>query len=166
MYKADIVIAKLNQAFSPIGWDFDVIEQGILDKEVWVKGRLIIKDLKSGYTFSKTQYGQHMRTDSVPLGDTLKAAATDALKKCASMIGIALDVYWQQLDIPETTEPPKMSSDELFERAKQMILGTSDALGLIDYSKNLEKSKIFSEEQKKNLRAIISKRVEEIDNPS
>lgn len=160
------VIAKLNQAFSPIGWDFDVVEQGILDKEVWVKGRLVIKDMKSGYTFSKTQYGQHLRDDKVPLGDTLKAAATDALKKCASMIGIALDVYWQHLDVPETSVPPKMSSDELLQRAKGMILATRDTLGLIEYSKKLGNSLIYNEEQKKELRAIINKRVEELDNQS
>lgn len=93
------VIARLNEAFSPIGWDFSIIKEIIEPKEVVVKGKLIIKDYKSGYEVSKTQYGTKERhAGGVPLGDTLKAAASDCLKKCASMFGIALDVYWPELD--------------------------------------------------------------------
>ena len=47
------------------------------------------------------QYGNKDRYEAVPIGDTLKAAASDALKKCASLLGIALDVYWPELDRAE-----------------------------------------------------------------
>ena len=95
--KIGYVIKKLNEIFSPIGWDFEIIEQGTVPKSVWVKGRLTIKDHK-GHTVTKTQYGQHKDYPEVPIGDAYKAASSDCLKKCASMLGIALDVYSRNLD--------------------------------------------------------------------
>lgn len=92
------VIARLNEIFSPVGWDFAVVDERVETKEVVVRGKLTIKDYKTGYSVSKTQYGTKERYIEVPLGDTLKAASTDCLKKCASMFGVALDVYWQDLD--------------------------------------------------------------------
>ncbi|HDZ18833.1 hypothetical protein LCGC14_0641540 [marine sediment metagenome] len=92
------VVARLNEIFSPIGWDFSIIDERVEKNEVVVRGKLMIKDYKHGYSVSKTQYGTKIRNTGVPLGDTLKAAATDCLKKCASLFGIALDVYWPDLD--------------------------------------------------------------------
>ena len=160
------VISQLNNAFSPIGWDFEVIEQGILDKEVWVKGRLTLKDPKSGYTFSKTQYGQHIREENkVPLGDTLKAAATDAMKKCASMLGIALDVYWGVLDTEEAVKPVKAvapSGAEMCQRAKVMVNGIRDGAALLAYREKVETSKVFNAAQKKELIDAIDNRLQDL----
>ena len=92
------VVARLNEIFSPIGWDFSIIDERVEKNEVVVRGKITVKDYKRGYSVSKTQYGTKERNAGVPLGDTLKAAATDCLKKCASLFGIALDVYWPDLD--------------------------------------------------------------------
>src|SRR5574341_1870515 len=97
------VVAKLNEAFSPVGWEFEVLEEKVVENsgkvsEVWVRGRLTVVDHKNGYRVSKTQYGTHQHHDGNFIGDTLKSASTDCLKKCASYFGIALDVYWTQLD--------------------------------------------------------------------
>lgn len=92
------VVARLNEIFSPIGWDFTIVDERIEPKEVIVRGKLTIKDYKHSYSVSKMQYGTKERYAGVPLGDTLKAATTDCLKKCASLFGIALDVYWPELD--------------------------------------------------------------------
>lgn len=46
--------------------------------------------------------------DTISVADDLKAAASDCLKKCASMLGVAGDVYWRDLDnwnSEETAEP-------------------------------------------------------------
>jgi len=96
------VIARLNQMFKN-SWDFVVLKEMIEPNEVVVRGVLQIKDFKTGYKITKTQYGTKERNAGVPLGDTLKAAATDCLKKCASLLGVALDVYWQQLDEDKLT---------------------------------------------------------------
>lgn len=113
---------KLNYLFGFM-WDFDVIEQGVVGDFIWVKGKLVGK-LPNGATISKTQFGRseikygkdkaHKPENMVDYGNDLKAAATDALKKCASLLGIAADVYgkadYQQetgiviRDIPEVSK--------------------------------------------------------------
>lgn len=100
------VTAKLNAVFGPLNWEFKVTERGQTERkneknaegEVWVYGELSIIDHVKDFRVTKGQYGQHPIHTSVPLGDAYKAASTDALKKCASLFGIALDVYWQALD--------------------------------------------------------------------
>ncbi len=104
-------------------WDFEIVDEQILleAKEVVVKGRLTCRS--GGNTIVKMQYGnkdiifkkqkkfdekgipvmitkngqtwQATEPSNIPLsvGNDMKAAATDCLKKCASEIGIAADVY-------------------------------------------------------------------------
>ena len=80
-------------------WDFEIVDERIEieAKEVIVKGRLTCRS--NGSTIVKMQYGNKdimFRRDSdVPLsiGNDMKAAATDCLKKCAAEIGIAADIY-------------------------------------------------------------------------
>lgn len=92
---------KLNYLFGFM-WNFDVVEQGVMGDFIWVKGKLIC-NLPTGMTIEKTQFGRseikylskmaHKPENMVDYGNDLKAAATDALKKCASLLGIAADVY-------------------------------------------------------------------------
>jgi len=83
-------------------WDFEVLEDKIMHDEAIVKGRLTCRS--NGRTIIKTQYGNKdimykRGTDAngnrIPLsiGNDLKSAATDCLKKCAAEIGIAADIY-------------------------------------------------------------------------
>ena len=102
-------------------WDFEIIDQIIQFGEVVVKGRLTCrtgtktivktqfgnKEIVFKTTVEKDEYGKTVMVDKkgrkVPkkistdqplsIGNDMKAAATDALKKCASEIGIAADVY-------------------------------------------------------------------------
>lgn len=166
------VIAKLNEAFSPLGWDFEVVDQGQSERktesnaegEVWVRGKLTIIDHKNGYRVFKTQYGQHPIHKNVPIGDAFKAAATDAMKKCASLFGIALDVYWSQDEkTGDTKAPAKMSVADMFERAKTMINATRDTGGLIEYDQKLKDSKNFTKAQQDELHKLIQARVDNLD---
>lgn len=170
------VIARLNQIFSPVGWDFDVINERVETAEVVVRGKLTIKDHKNGYEISKTQYGTKERNAGVPLGDTLKAAATDCLKKCASLFGIALDVYWQQLDedklngapkVPKgkvvaPNQPPSKNASisqpktQLLKLSLDKILSETDLTILTQYRERIEKSNLYSEVQKKVLYGAIA----------
>lgn len=170
------VISRLNQAFSPVGWEFKVTERGETARknekssegEVWVYGELTVIDHKMGFRVTKGQYGQHPLHEKVPYGDALKAAGTDALKKCASLYGIALDVYWGQLDAPEGQDEKKNkpSPAELFERAKMMISTSRNVDGLIEYSEKLKDSKTFTKEQKDALMSAVSMRVDTLQNQS
>jgi len=83
-------------------WDFEILDEKIIFGEAVVKGRLTCRSNEK--TIVKTQYGnkdimyrklQQGETERIPLsiGNDLKAAATDCLKKCAAEIGIAADIY-------------------------------------------------------------------------
>ncbi len=95
------VINVLNQVFG-FDWDFKVLDQQIGKTQVWVRGELSVR-LK-GRTITKGQYGgsdiKYNRSTKEPLSiaDDLKAAASDCLKKCASMLQVASDVYGNSLD--------------------------------------------------------------------
>ena len=98
------VINILNEAFG-WDWDFRVIDQQIGKRQVWVRGELTVRI--GNHTIIKGQFGGadikfNKNNDPISIADDLKAAASDALKKCASMLGVAGDVYWQDLDNWET----------------------------------------------------------------
>jgi hypothetical protein len=95
------IINMLNQAFG-WDWDFRIQEVQIGKKQVWVRGELTVKT--RGHTITKGQFGgadiklNRSSGEPVSIADDLKAAASDCLKKCASMLGIAGDIYWRDLD--------------------------------------------------------------------
>ncbi len=95
------VINMLNQVFG-WDWDFKILDQQIGKKQVWVRGELTVR--AKGHTITKGQFGgadikfNRQSGEPVSIADDLKAAGSDCLKKCASMLGIAGDVYWQELE--------------------------------------------------------------------
>jgi|SRR3989344_6574671 len=96
------VINMLNHVFG-WDWDFRILDQQIGKKQVWVRGELTVR--AKGRAITKGQFGgadiKFNRTTAEPISiaDDLKAAGSDCLKKCASMLGIAGDVYWKELEL-------------------------------------------------------------------
>lgn len=87
----------LNYAFA-WNWDFEIIEHGKEDDHVWVLGKLTVRGSKQGEVITKTQFGRSdvkkLKTGgNVDYGNDLKGAASDALKKCASLLGFSSDIY-------------------------------------------------------------------------
>ncbi len=88
------VIQRLNDAFDA-DWSFEIVKYEILTDtdEVIVLGKLIAGDIV------KTQFGSSRITraresgDMISLADDLKSAATDSLKKAATLIGVGLHLY-------------------------------------------------------------------------
>ena len=78
-------------------WDFEVLSEVVQANQVIVKGKLTCR--VNGRAIVKTQFGckeimyKRGTQDPLNLGNDYKAAATDALKKCAADIGIASDIY-------------------------------------------------------------------------
>src|SRR5881296_1345936 len=91
------VIQRLNECFNA-EWIFEVQEHRVYDDEVVVLGKLTAQGV------SKSQFGKSRITRSkkdnsvISLGDDLKAAATDCLKKCATLFGVGLHLYF---DVPQ-----------------------------------------------------------------
>lgn len=118
------VIRTLNQAF---GWDWDFVadnEELLLSNgkpfEVKVRGTLTVR--LNGQAVTKTQFGcqpiEMLKNGESPvsIGDAYKGAATDAMKKCASLLGVALDLYDSDSEIntgrPKPVEPEPQPTSE------------------------------------------------------
>ena len=108
-YDGEQIISHLNYALGPHMWDFHWMDRG-LDAdadEVWVIGRLtarmIVDDPNGeGYvteTTVKEEVGwkavsrKRETAATYQLGDDYKGAATDALKRCARLLGVGLDAW-------------------------------------------------------------------------
>src|SRR5437870_11009977 len=103
------VTERLNLVFG-FNWDFEIVDKQILEDEVIVEARLTVRT-PGGQTIVKTQFGgaeikRHASGNKsgrpLSIADDYKAAASDALKKCASLLGIGLDLYGR--DRPAETE--------------------------------------------------------------
>lgn len=162
------VVARLNEIFGAANWNFQVLRENILEKAVAVYGELMIKDHKRGFSITKGQYGNKERYAEIPIGDTLKAAGSDALKKCASLFGIALDVYWPELDragkeVKEGEAGKKMTKKEAFDKTKQMIAEQGSWQILNEWKDKITGSQIYNENEKRELVGLIEKRMGEVD---
>lgn len=121
------VTKALNYIFG-WNWDFEVVEHGVQGDQIWVKGKLTVRGNKPGEMIVKTQFGRadikFMKGTNkhVDFGNDLKAASTDAMKKCASMLGIASDIYgkadYKQETDREPTDLPVASN--LLNKPKEM----------------------------------------------
>ncbi len=86
------VIERLNQAMEGY-WSFRIVEHLILEDEVIVLGEL------SSHGITHQQFGSSSITrgkqdnQPVSIGDDLKGAASDCLKKCATQFGVGLHLY-------------------------------------------------------------------------
>ncbi len=110
------VIRRLNEAFDG-DWSFEIKEKHI-DTEngyVWVLGRLtcggVVKEQFGSKAIAYNPDGSFM-----DLGDDLKAAASDALKKCATLLGVGLYLYEG-----EEGEPQEEAFRPATERQKSFI---------------------------------------------
>ena len=84
------VIARLNEGCDQ--WSFEIVEHHVLEEEVVVVAKLtadgIVKMSFGGSSITRDRDGR-----AVSIADDLKAAGSDALKKAASLLGVALELY-------------------------------------------------------------------------
>ncbi|MEA2575570.1 MAG: hypothetical protein QOH93_2868 [Chloroflexia bacterium] len=127
------VTERLNMVFG-FNWDFEVVDKQILEDEVVVEAKLTVRT-PGGQTIVKTQFGgadikRHASGNKngrpLSIADDFKAAASDALKKCASLLGIGLDLYGR--DRPEETEQPEVQKPEQGGK----VIDVGQAIGSMD----------------------------------
>jgi hypothetical protein len=90
------VVRRLNEVLGVAGWSFRILRLGIHTEadEAWALGELVAEI--GARTVVRQQFGsqklKRSRTTGTPLdiGFDLKGAATDAMKKCASLLGVGL----------------------------------------------------------------------------
>jgi hypothetical protein len=86
------VIQRLNEALEGT-WSFEIVHHEIREEEVLVVGRLSADGIVK-MAFGGSQVTRERESGAlVSLGDDLKAASTDALKKCATFLGVGLHLY-------------------------------------------------------------------------
>lgn len=159
------VVSVLNKVFNvnSWSWSFDIEEVSNMEMvaktgNIVVKGNLSIKG-PCGISRVIQQYGSaevklHSRGDRqgrpVDIGDDYKSAGSDALKKCASLLCVANDVYFKdwgafqdtRVDATpevEPTSPTPVATSEvddattqarrrIFERVRAMFAGNKDEM--------------------------------------
>lgn len=147
-------------------WDFEIIEHGKEADHVWVLGKLTVKNPESTRTIVKTQFGRSevkkMKSGgNLDYGNDLKAASSDALKKCASMLGIARDIYGktdykaESGNEPRDPQSPPVAppQEEPVDRNPELLCivsgcGTELSTQEYDYSKRLYGRPLCREHQK------------------
>lgn len=140
-------------------WSFEIVDEQIMHGEAIVKGKLTCTS--NGVTIVKMQYGNKdiicRKNTDIPLsiGNDLKAAATDALKKCAAELGIAADIY-NKLDFKEVNvaiEPSVTLEDitELFELKREALTPDelTHATRIIENKETNSYKKLFNQLQGK-----------------
>jgi len=102
------VIARLNEAFGG-AWSFEVLAHEVTETEAIVHGRL------SAGGVTKTAFGgsdiaRHRDSGkSVSIADDLKSAASDALKKAATLFGVGLHLYDKAAQRPQQQRPAQQA---------------------------------------------------------
>jgi len=87
----DFVIDTLNEAFEH-RWDTKIVYQGVHDVVVVVGLRLTVHD-EAGNSIEKEQFGSCEITRGLGVGEAFKGATSDAMKKCATLLGVGLELY-------------------------------------------------------------------------
>jgi len=121
-------------------WDFEIVDEKIMieSKEVVVKGKLTCRS--NGKIIVKMQYGNKdiifKRNTEIPLsiGNDMKAAATDALKKCASEIGIAADIYnkedFKEVRVDLSSDEQKLTEITLLLQLDSLTITEEDRMNI------------------------------------
>ena len=77
-------------------WNFEIVRERVDEDHITVLGRLTLH--VRGHEITKEQYGssdlKRVNSDNKPVsvGNDFKGAASDALKKCASLLGLGIDL--------------------------------------------------------------------------
>lgn len=133
-------------------WDFEIVSHEEKYGQVIVEGKLTVRAGK--HAVVKMQYGRadikfkKGTKDAVDYGNDLKAATTDALKKCAAELGIANDIYgkneFKELKKPEVkkglVDQSSTQTDDHKWRNKlgQFLKDNPEVLTSMDYTDSLE----------------------------
>ncbi len=100
------VVERLNEGCTE--WSFEIVKHELVGDEMIVIGKLaadgVVKMAFGGSTVTRSREGF-----VVDLGDTAKAAASDALKKAASLLGVGLELHRGGAPMPSTPGPVRMT---------------------------------------------------------
>ena len=136
-YVTGVYVKKVLNLMFGWDWSFEVVEHkfDLVIGQAYVLGKLTVNS--NGKTITKMQFGRvdikfRKQTQAqqqagetrnpLDIGNDLKAATTDALKKCASELGVASDVYAPN-EFKEIKIVPneKLTNEEKLKEISQML---------------------------------------------
>lgn len=115
---AEDVVTRLNTVLGVAGWSFDITDQGYNEwaDTFWALGKLTVARIDAAGNIvpvlTRMQFGAEQckrRADTkapLDIGFDMKAAATDAMKKCASLIGVGLYLSHKEAPVPVMPRMP------------------------------------------------------------
>lgn len=112
-YVSGAYVTKILNFVFGWNWDFEVMSIDEKYGQIIARGKLTVKSADGKHSISKMQSGRadikFKKDTKIPLdyGNDEKAATTDALKKCASLFGIASDIYGKMEYKSETGKDPR-----------------------------------------------------------
>lgn len=148
------IVTRLNEELGWDGWAFEIVDHGYhLDSDaVWVKGRLTaggkVKEQFGGQAHNRNKQGQ-----IIDVGNDLKGAATDALKKCATLIGVGLYMAEKEGGIAAPSEPtaPPAQRKTFWEVTREMGYRDEDVTSLSKQMFDGKEPRALGTEQRKKL---------------
>lgn len=126
-YVTGVYVKKvLNYVFG-WNWNFEIVSEEVHGDQIVVRGRLTVMG-PNDQKVIKEQYGgaeiKRLKDSRKPMdiGNDFKSAATDALKKCASELGFASDVYGKNefKDIGRPVEEKPKPVEQIIKEEKAM----------------------------------------------
>lgn len=120
-------------------WDFKIKEWKVLESQILVLGSLTMRfggKKADRAEVTKEQFGsgevkyKKGTKDMVDLADDLKAAASDALKKCASLFGVAWDVYGKDEFKPIAVKKTKIKGSANTKSEMEQKIAAAKARGV------------------------------------
>jgi hypothetical protein len=120
-----VVIQRLNESLDG-QWSFEVVSHEQIGDEVVVLGKLTTDGI------CKMQFGSSNITrakgtnEIISIGDDLKSAASDSLKKCSTLLGVGLHLYG---DLPDTTSESDETTDNNGNKPKTNMENMTGNLG-------------------------------------
>lgn len=123
-----VYVKKVLNSIFGWDWDFEIVsfDVNMAAKQAIVHGKLTCRS--NGATVVKHQFGRAdikiRKADGAPLdlGNDLKAASTDALKKCASELGICSDVFGESEFKNITVTDEQTSNESLLKELSQLLI--------------------------------------------
>lgn len=144
------VTTRLNEVLGWDGWSFQIKMHGYDQEsdEIWVLGEL------TALGVTKEQFGsqKHNRTKGdraiIDYGFDLKGAATDAMKKCASLIGVGLYLSEKSGGAPMPIRPPIQNTPA---PEKKGFFAVMEELGFNRDTVTAESQRMFNNKEPRQL---------------
>lgn len=157
----DYVLTELDRVFG-IFWEFVVDEVKKTDTHIIILGKLVIKS-PNGFSVSRPGVGRKALTfykDSTKLvdeGNDEKGAVADAIKKSASLFGIAADVYYKELEKYEEIESQQTEDEAMKQKATGKYFAMAQERGM---TSEVAKEKIKGAFKKAHMEALTIDQIE------